>query len=373
MSLKQLVEISRFYGTNPEYILAGGGNTSWKNRDTLYVKSSGTSLAEASQDTFVKIDRKALAHIWEKQYPETSDERESAVLSDMMAARRSGEEMKRPSVETLLHDILPFAFAAHLHPALVNGLTCAIRGEEAMREIFGNEPIWIPSVSPGYILCGLVKKATDAYNKEYHKNASVIFMQNHGIFVGADSVDGIKEQYNGIMFKIGGRIKRRPDLSGLTLAAGSKTSGNIRVIAGVLTELSGNAVFMCGGGIDALVKDRSSFAPVSSAFTPDHIVYSGGDPLFTDALEETGIRYAWKNHTRKTGRNPKVIAVQGLGVFGAAETEKASYLALDLFKDTIKVAIYAESFGGPLFMTQEQIDFINNWEAERFRSGISEQ
>ncbi|MDR2718491.1 MAG: class II aldolase/adducin family protein [Treponema sp.] len=371
MSIESLIEISRFYGTNPEYVLAGGGNTSWKDGDTLYVKGSGTSLAEASPDTFVKIDRTALARIWEKQYPETSAERESAVLADMMAARRSGEEQKRPSVETLLHDVLPFAFIAHLHPALVNGLTCSLHGEAAMREIFGKEPIWIPSVNPGYILCGLVKAAMDAYSEEYRKPASVVFLQNHGVFVGADSVDGIKEQYGGIMDKIGDRIKRKPDFSGLTVTTGSNDDGTIRAIIRTLAELAGSAAFMGGGEIAALVKNRSSFAPVSSAFTPDHIVYSGSDPLFSETADDAGISYAWKDHVQKTGRNPKIAAVKGLGVFGAAVTEKAARFALDLFLDTVKIAIYAESFGGPLFMTQEQINFINNWEVERFRSTVS--
>ncbi|MDR0486759.1 MAG: class II aldolase/adducin family protein [Treponema sp.] len=371
MSIEALVELSRFYGTDPEYILAGGGNTSWKDGGTLYVKSSGTSLAEASPDTFVKVDRKALALIWDKKYPESSAERESAVLSDIMAARCPGEEQKRPSVETLLHDMLPFAFIAHLHPALVNGVTCSRQGEAAMREMFGKEPIWIPSVNPGYILSRLVKTAMDAYREEHQKSASVIFLQNHGIFAGAANVDGIKEQFSGIMDKIGARTKRKPGFSGLTITTGSDTAGAIASVLGVLTELSGSAAFMGGGEIAAFVKDSSCFAPVSSAFTPDHIVYSGSDPLFTEASDDAGIRHAWEAHVQKTGRKPKIIAVKDLGIFSAASTEKAACFALDLFRDTVKIAVYADSFGGPFFMTQEQIDFINNWEAERFRSRVS--
>jgi len=63
--------------------------------------------------------------MWEKSYPAESDAREKEVLSDLMASRRAGEEKKRPSVETTLHDILPFSFVVHTHPALVNGLTCS--------------------------------------------------------------------------------------------------------------------------------------------------------------------------------------------------------------------------------------------------------
>jgi rhamnose utilization protein RhaD (predicted bifunctional aldolase and dehydrogenase) len=369
MSIETLVEISRFYGKNPDYVLAGGGNTSWKDSDTLYVKGSGMALAGAVPDSFVKMDRKALARIWEKKYPEASAERESAVLADMMAARKAGEEQKRPSVEALLHDILPFAFVVHLHPALVNGLTCSRQGEAAMREIFGDAAFWIPSTNPGYILARLVKTAMDDYRAKHGKPAAVIFLQNHGVFAGADSVDGVTELYDEIMSKIGARIRRKPDFTGES-AGGAVVDAITRTLA----ELAGGSAFFPGGReIAALVTSRASFAPVSSVFTPDHIVYAGSDPLFSEAQTETGVREDWKNHVQKTGRNPKIVAVQGLGVFGAAATEKAAGLALELFRDTVRVAAYTESFGGPRFMTRDQIDFINNWEVERFRSGVSTQ
>jgi len=126
---------------------------------------------------------------------------------------------------------------------------------------------------------------------------------------------------------------------------------------------------MEAGEILSIVENRESFAPVSSAFTPDHIVYSGSNPLFVEANAD--IRENWKNHTEKTGRAPRIIAVQGLGIFGAAATEKAANFALELFKNAVEIAVYAESFGGPSFMAQDKIDFINNWEAESYRSNIS--
>ena len=47
MSLEKIAEISRKMGANPEYVLAGGGNTSWKKDGILYVKPSGKMLADA--------------------------------------------------------------------------------------------------------------------------------------------------------------------------------------------------------------------------------------------------------------------------------------------------------------------------------------
>jgi rhamnose utilization protein RhaD (predicted bifunctional aldolase and dehydrogenase) len=368
MSIETLTEISRYYGKNPDYVLAGGGNTSWKDKDTLYVKGSGTSLAEAVPDSFVKMDRKALAMIWEKQYPESSDERESAVLIDLMAARKPGEEKKRPSVETLLHGILPFTFVVHLHPALVNGLTCSQQGEKAAEEIFGKEAVWIAPVNPGYTLSKIVKTAADDYKSRNGKAAAVIFLQNHGVFAGDNSAEGVKEIYDDIMNKIGAKIKRRPDFSDEKIISDEP---QISELVKTLAALAGSAVFMRGGEVAALVKNRMSFAPVSSAFTPDHIVYAGSDPLFVEANTSAGVRDAWTQFVDKTGRKPKLAAVQGLGVFGVGASEKAAGLALELFRDAIKVAVYSQSFGGPLYMAKDKIDFINNWEVERYRANVS--
>jgi len=362
MSIEVLVELSRHYGSNSDFVIAGGGNTSLKDSDTLYVKGSGMALAEVVPETFVRMDRKLLRRIWGKTYPGESVAREQEVLEDLLAARKAGEEKKRPSVETMLHDLLPFEYVVHLHPALVNGLTCSQQGETAMKEIFRGEALWIPSSNPGYVLSQKVKSALDEYTAENHKPAAIIFLQNHGIFVGAGSAEGIKEKYRDIMERIDKRVKRRPDFSGETSEVPGKLLSAIEELSG------GRAAFLCNREIAALVRDNPSFYPVSSAFTPDHIVYAGSDPLF---VQEATLQGAWKDHLNKFGRVPKVMAVQGLGVFGIGSTEKNAALALKLFRDAVKVAVFSESFGGPRFMSRDQIDFINGWKAEAFRSNVS--
>jgi rhamnose utilization protein RhaD (predicted bifunctional aldolase and dehydrogenase) len=373
MSLDLLTEISRYYGQNSDYVLAGGGNTSWKDRETLYVKTSGTPLADAVPDGFVKMDRKALARIWENQYPESGAELESAVLADLMAARKPGEEKKRPSVETLLHDILPFAFVVHLHPALVNGLTCSQDGLKAAEEIFGKDALWIPSVNPGFILSKTIKSMMNDYASEYNIPVSVILLQNHGIFVGDNHCEGVKEKYGELIHKISAWIKRHPDFSDEKRETSSQLTSDSLIGESVrmLAELAGAAVFMQNKEVSALVKNRSSFASVSSAFTPDHIVYAGSDPLFSEAKSGASLREDWEKYKRDKGKPPKIIALRGLGVIAVEATEKAAQIALDIFRDAIKIAVYSESFGGPKFMSSEQIDFISNWEAERYRKSVS--
>ena len=148
MSLETLVHFSNAYGANPAFVLAGGGNTSYKTADTLYIKGSGTSLATIKGEEFVKMDRKALAAIWEKTYSADEKEREAEALADLMAAKMPGEESKRPSVETLLHDLFPQQFILHVHPSSVNAITCSAQGKAAALELVPGA-VWVDECNPG--------------------------------------------------------------------------------------------------------------------------------------------------------------------------------------------------------------------------------
>ena len=388
MSLKNLVAISRKYGADPDYVIAGGGNTSYKDEKTLYIKGSGTSLASIGAEDFVRMDRSSLRTIWQKQYPPDVATREQFVLQDLMAARFAGEEQKRPSVETMLHDLLPFAYVVHTHPALVNGLTCSRKGVAAVQDLFGADALWIPITNPGYILALRVQKALEEYKGHYKKPAQVVFLQNHGVFVAADSPEAIDGLYKKISGIISQRITRVPDLKPIQTEYGPS-----KAIAEFLLELqipSGKDTtwaipkfvhFRRDKELAYRTQGRTAFEPLLLPFTPDHIVYAGSNPLFLDLqLSEPSVltneikqhmASQWKSHLETFNRVPKIVAVSKLGIFGFGTTKRAAELATELMADAAKVACYTESFGGPRPMEQEFIDFINNWEVEQYRSKIS--
>ena len=65
--MKELVEFSRKYGSDPELVLAGGGNTSMKEKGVLYVKGSGCSLSTIREENFVAMDLAKLLEILDKE------------------------------------------------------------------------------------------------------------------------------------------------------------------------------------------------------------------------------------------------------------------------------------------------------------------
>ena len=273
--MQKLVEFSQRYGSNPELVLAGGGNTSMKENGVLYVKGSGCSLSTIRSVDFVAMNLDKLLAICGKQYPTEDKEREALFLADVSAAKLPGEERKRPSVEALLHALFPQRYVLHLHPALINGLTCGADGRRIAAELFPGV-IWVNACRPGYTLA---KRLSDKIGP----GTDTVLLQNHGVFFAADTPDGLSKLLD-------------------------------RMIAVLKAELPGE------------LPEKLEDVDLSKPFTPDHIVYCGVGPELPD-------------------------------------TENARLL----YRDAQKINWYSRSFGGPLPLSEELVQFILNWEAESYR------
>ncbi len=375
MNLQELINISRYFGANPDFILEGGGNTSVKSDHHLYIKASGVALADITAGGFVKLERKALVRILEKEYPEDAQKREAEVLKDLLTARSAEHSNKRPSVETLLHDLLPQRYVVHSHPAMVNALTCARNGKDEAELLFGTRALWIPSLKPGLTLALTLKKTLAEYSRLNQPPPQIILLQNHGMVIAADSPEKIKEITCSLIDKIESRITRKPDYA---YAPSACDHERVTLIAPVirtllLKENQGSiCVFHTNKEIAGLVRSRKDFKPLSSAFTPDHIVYSGHRALFIPAASNMEEQYqtitaGLTAYIQENGCNPRVIAIQDLGIFTWGNSKKEADAAFALFLDATAIAAYAESFGGYQFMDPELITFIREWEAETFR------
>lgn len=372
ISISALIEMSHRYGADPEFVLAGGGNTSYKTDDILYIKGSGTALATINENGFVRMDRKKLSSMLEKKYSENEAEREAQVLSDMMAAKCAGEEAKRPSVETLLHDLLPYKYVLHVHPAAVNGITCAKNGKAACKVLFP-DAVWVESTKPGYILAALCKKRADAYRAKTGKAPRLIFLQNHGIFFAADTVEEIDRAVADTMAKIKENIKRFPDRSEAQYdrAAALRLAPEIRMLYGE----GKNAVvtFTVNKDILSFAESTEAFEPIAHGFSPDHIVYCRAEPLLVEAGDDLPAKTqsAFVAYKAEKGYAPKIIFVSGVGMFACGKTKKEADTAAAVFCDAINIAVYSESFGGALPMDAPLTAFIVNWEVESYRSKVA--
>ncbi len=371
--LNALKELSHQYGGDQQYVLLGGGNTSWKDREVMYVKASGHSLGTIELTGFVKMNLKSLNEVWDRHYSSVTAEREQEVLEDMMKARLPGET-SRPSVEALLHSFIPFPYVVHLHPALVNGLTCGADGEALARDIFGDSMIWVESVNPGYILAKAVRDTALAHEKKTGQFPGIIFLQNHGVFVSGDTPGDIQELYQILMETLQRKVIKEPDLTPVIIDPVREERIRKGLKAGISTDIK--VVGIMNRELVRYLLSPEDSRPIRSSYTPDHIVYSGHKPLWIslEALESPDpsgeIEKLVHEFIDSEGVPPKIVIAQQTGAFGIGSDVRHAEAAALVFLDTLQVAVYTESFGGPSFMDDEQIDFIRNWEVEHYRSKI---
>ena len=373
--LKDIIELSREYGRDPDFVLAGGGNTSFKDERWLSVKASGATLADAGEDSFVRMDRAGLAAMWEADYPSEADAREAAVLADLLAARAPGAA-RRPSVETLLHELFPQRLVVHTHPTLVNGLTCAREGRPAAERLFGGRALWVEAIEPGYVLAARLRELLADFQGRHGRPPELVLIQNHGLFVAADSPGEIRRITDEVEAAVTSAAAAVP-LAGEVEFDRERAAALAPAVRMLLRGESGSSVtFRAEAEALTRLGDPAAFEPFGEPFTPDHMVYCGRTPLFVPSREDLEAQYdetvralaAFRDRHRTT---PRVIGVQGLGIFFWGETRREAETVAALFRDALRVARYAESFGGAVAMPGGLIEFIAGWEVERFRRRVS--
>ncbi len=368
--IEDLIAISRKFGQDSRFVIAGGGNTSYKDENRLWVKASGHALATITEDGFAVLDRALLNEMGEKAYNEDTAIREEQVKNDLAVACVTKD--RRPSVETSLHNCMGFAFVVHLHPTLVNGLMCSANAEAACGEIFP-EALYIEYTDPGYTLFKKVYDRINAYKAANGKEPQVIFLQNHGIFVGGDTTAEIEGIYSEILGKLEAKVAALPE-------GGSEVSPTVTDVIPAIRQMLSRS----GRGLKTLKVTKNALVDyfldgsrekIAAPFTPDIIVYCKSAYIFIDAeSDEEILKQAEEKieaFAAEKGYTPKVLLINGIGLVAVGDNFKNAQIITDVFTDAMKVAFYAQSFGGEHPMEKAWIDFIDNWEVENYRRKVA--
>lgn len=368
--IEDLIAISRKFGQDSRFVIAGGGNTSYKDENRLWVKASGHALATITEDGFAVLDRTLLNEMGEKAYNEDTAIREEQVKNDLAVACVTKD--RRPSVETSLHNCMGFAFVVHLHPTLVNGLMCSVNAKAACKEIFP-DALYIEYTDPGYTLFKKVYDRINAYKAANGKEPQVIFLQNHGIFVGGDTTAEIEGIYSEILGKLEAKVAALPE-------GGSEVSPTVTDVIPAIRQMLSRS----GRGLKTLKVTKNALVDyfldgsrekIAAPFTPDIIVYCKSAYIFIDAeSDEEILKQAEEKieaFAAEKGYTPKVLLIKGIGLVAVGDNSKNAQIITDVFTDAMKVAFYAQSFGGEHPMEKAWIDFIDNWEVENYRRKVA--
>ena len=387
--IDQLVKLSHYYGADSEMVIAGGGNTSVKVGDRLWVKGSGYSLATIPADGFVELDRTKLQSILDSQFPADRTVREEAFKTAVMAARVYPEKCQRPSVEAVLHHAMPCKFVVHSHATLVNMFTCCVNGETLIREALGDAVVWIGGVDPGHPLARALGDALKVFKvKTGQECPRAVIMQNHGLVVCGNTPEQVKADTNWVLSKLQAVLAGLPagEPYGPRQAHDfAEARKQINVIAPALRAVlaSGDTLkvvtFDDSDTVLSLVGGAAGAQIVSNGpLSPDQIVYAKSFPMWFDAQPGEDapstvkrLKAAVEAHVAKSGAGPLVVLVKGVGMFCVGDDYAAANTVRLVYTDAIKVMAGACRLGGVLHLTSDYREFIENWEVESYRKSVS--
>ena len=167
---------SRLIGSDPVMVLYGGGNTSVKlkegDTDVLYVKGSGADLGAVSETDFTPLSLPPLLGLLEH---------EGLPVDSLVAALRPyvlRSDAPRPSIETLMHAVLPWKFVEHTHAAPVLAICNTAHSIENLRAAFGDTLVIVPYHHSGF---DLARACAAAYAEQYRPGMTGMVLLHHGV------------------------------------------------------------------------------------------------------------------------------------------------------------------------------------------------
>lgn len=385
--LDKIVALSRYYGSDPDFVLIGGGNTSVKINDSLFIKASGISLADIDRNGFVELSREKVRSILKESYSSDPIEREEQVKEKLLESKKDKKTDLRPSVETMLHESICYKFIVHTHPYLINGLTCGNKGKEIAEELFGKQVLWINYTDPGYTLAKRVQSALIRYRAEHEgMDPAVIFIQNHGVFVNANDPQSIKDITDDIVKRLkeyASAKKPKPIFEASEQAEHSINFKDLSpAIRGIVSANDPSlkypiVVYNDSDIVMEFVRSKSSAELVrKGSLTPDQIVYCKRMALWVNLKENlqdtiAEIQTSIRKFIKRFNYYPRIVFIEGIGMFAIGNNKRNADNALVVYEDSLKIIKNSSAFGGPHFMNDRQMKFIDEWEVESYRRKIA--
>ncbi len=169
--------LSARLGGNPLRVQGPGGNTSIKYDNTMWIKASGTELADAQRkDIFVAVNRRA-----------AKAEIDGAGDGSCKDTVIDPSNVLRPSIETTFHAALDWRVVAHTHSVATLVHAISPEGRAAAAEKLADLPtVLVPYAKPGLPL-------TREILARVTPETQVIILENHGLICASDSVADTEE------------------------------------------------------------------------------------------------------------------------------------------------------------------------------------
>ena len=379
---------SNLLGQEPSLVLHGGGNTSvkineknilGKNEEIIYIKGSGWDLVSIKKEGFSPVRLDYVAKL-----AELSSLSDPQMVNELLTQLKNASA-PNPSVETILHAVLPYKYVDHTHADSVVTISNTPNGKNLLQEIYGDKVIIIPYVMPGFDLAKLVN---DYYQKYASSKTEGIVLMNHGIFSFGETA---KQSYTRMidLVTLAEDYLKINNSWILDFPKKPKKSFNSIEFAKLRNRLS----ISSGGALLMHMVDSDKgyyFASLSNItdlakrgpLTPDHVIRTKRIPMVGRDIENYVAEYteyfnefepAAKERKTMIDPTPRVILDRDFGLCAVGKNMTEVNIISDIYNHTIDAILKAEKLQSWQALPQKDIFDLEYWDLEqaKLRKNIS--
>lgn len=379
--LGQRVYTSRLLGRAPALVMHGGGNTSVKIRAKnifgedeaiLYVKGSGWDLATIEPAGFAPVRMPHLLRL--AQLPALSD----AEMAKELRVGMTNPSAPAPSVEAILHAILPFKYVDHTHADAVIAVTNTPHGLEHIREIYGETVVIIPYIMPGFALARLCAEQFPAQSND---TTIGMILMNHGVFAFGDTARIAYTRMIDLVTCAEDYLKRRnawhiaiPSVDPPPAAIRE----NLAALRHEVSAVAGFPVILATHSDDLSLSFARHPAVITLAqqgpATPDHVIRTKRLPLvgrniqdFRAAYEQYFATFAPHAAQPLTMLDPapRVMLDLSFGMAAIGRTASDAAIVSDIYRHTIEIILRATALEAYQALPASDLFDVEYWELEQ--------
>lgn len=368
--LELRVYTSQLLGANQDLVLHGGGNTSVKINKTLYVKGSGWDLATIQSAGFSPVDLDTLISMAKLESISDTE------MVRQQKAAMSNQDAPNPSVEAILHALIPYKFVDHTHADAIVTISNSVRGKELIRTLYKDFLI-VDYIMPGFELAHKIYNMTKELDWGKIKG---IILHNHGIFTfdndGKKSYDKMIESVN-----IAERYLEDNTKISFNVESDSIKNFNMQKLEKILEQkLPFSPVLELNTSPLAMyfvTRDDVDIVSQKGVLTPEHVLRLKRTPLVLDVnddieerLEEFKKNYISYFNKYKNGHillnpYPNWIIFKNFGIISIGKDSKSANIIKDISTHTINAILKAELLGGYVSISEQDTFNIEYWELEQ--------
>ncbi|MCV2393055.1 bifunctional aldolase/short-chain dehydrogenase [Actinotalea sp. M2MS4P-6] len=377
--LDELVTASRTLGSDPRLVLHGGGNTSVKTTTTdvtgeprtlLWIKGSGHDLATIGPDGFapLRLDRlRALLPPTELTDLELANELRCACVD---AAAPD------PSVEVLVHALVPHPCVLHSHADAILALTHSPDGAALVEQLYGTRVVVVPYAQPGQALAAA---CLDAWRSQAHQDTEGIVVLDHGIFALGQSPDEALQRHAALIAVAEDHLAAAPALAPVDAAPAAPVDPvEVARLRARLCEAAGMPLIVRRSDDEQVRAFLGSpelvAASAHGVLTPDHVLWTKRVPLVGDDVEayaESYREYVERNAARRgvtvtpLDPAPRVVLDPALGLVTAGRTATEARAAEAIYRHTMDTIAASTRLGGYRELADDHVFDLEYWSLQQ--------